>query len=109
MLGRSSASARIQYWTPNEFIYKFPYANEQALEECHKRGVDVMLGWELVKLHKNGIGEKIGTFKNVNSGEVIERPFTHMNINPMSKPWKNLVASGITDSSGMIDVNPYTL
>lgn len=51
--GLSSASARITYFTPNKWIYKFPYANEVALEECHKRGIDVNLGWELTKIHQN--------------------------------------------------------
>jgi len=109
MHGLNHASAKIQYWTPNKFIYKFPYANEIALEECAKRGVDVMLGWELMKIEKNAIGEKIGTFKNVDSGSIIERPFNHVNVNPNSNPHKELVDAGITDSSGLVDVNPYTL
>jgi hypothetical protein len=51
--GRSAAGAKIQYWTPNKEIFRFPYANEVALEECHKRGIDVMFGWEMIKLHFN--------------------------------------------------------
>jgi sulfide:quinone oxidoreductase len=86
-----------------------PYANEVALEECHKRGVDVMFGWEMVKVHKNAIGEKIATFKNVDSGEIIEKPFFHANINPASKGHQELIDAGITDSTGMVDVNPFTL
>jgi hypothetical protein len=46
----SSAGARIQYWTPNKEIYRFPYANEVALDECHKRGIDVMLGYEMLEV-----------------------------------------------------------
>lgn len=107
--GLSHASARIQHWTPNKYIYKFPYANEIALEECAKRGIDVMLGWELVKIEKNAHGEKVGTFKNVDTGSVIDRPFTHVNVNPTSLPHQELVDAGITDSTGMVDVNPYTL
>ena len=33
--GRASRNAKIQYWTPNKEIFKFPFANEVALEECH--------------------------------------------------------------------------
>jgi len=107
--GRAAANARIQYWTPNKEIFKFPYANEVALDECHKRGVDVMFGWEMLKVHMNAHGEKIATFKNVDTAEIIEKPFFHANINPTSKPHAELVEGGITDASGLVDVNPYTL
>ena len=82
--GRSAANARVQYWTPNKEIYRFPYANEVALDECHKRGIDVMFGWELRKVHKNQYGEKIATFRNVDTGDVIEKPFFSTCINPTS-------------------------
>lgn len=68
-----------------------------------------MFGWEMVKLHYNEVGEKIATFKNVDSGETMEHPFTHLNVNPPSKPHAELVEAGITDHTGLVDVNPYTL
>ena len=83
--GRSSAGARIQYWTPNQEIFRMPYANEVALDECHKRCIDVMFGWEMLKLHHNEYSEKIATFRNVETGAIIEKTFTHANINPPSK------------------------
>lgn len=43
-----------------------------------------MFGWEMIKVHMNDIGEKIATFKNVDSGEILEKPFFHANINPPS-------------------------
>jgi sulfide:quinone oxidoreductase len=108
-IGRANANARIQVWTPNDSILSFPYANEIALDECDKRGIDVMLGWDMIKLHQSEVGEKIATFRNVATGEVLEKPFMHANINPTSKPHQSLVDAGITDSTGCIDVNPYTL
>ncbi len=48
--GRSARNAKIQFWTPNQEIYKFPYANEVALEECRKRGIDVFFGWEMTSV-----------------------------------------------------------
>ena len=107
--GLSSQSARITYYTPNKEIYKFGYANEVALEECAKRGIDVNLGWELTKIQVNAQGEKVGTFKNVDSGALKEHAFTHVNINPNSVPHKELVDSGISGKNGMVDVCPYTL
>jgi hypothetical protein len=64
-----------------------PYADEVAQDECHKRGIDVMLGWEMTKVHYSEIGEKIATMRNVDTGETIEHPFMHANINPPSQPF----------------------
>lgn len=107
--GLSSLSARICHYTPNKWIYKFPYANEVAMEECHKRGIDVNLGWELVRIAMNSVGEKVGTFKHVDTGATKDHPFTHVNINPTSVPHKELVDSGIAGKNGMVPVCPYTL
>jgi len=60
-------------------------------------------------VHINEVGEKIATFKNVSTGEVLEKPFMHGNFNPTSLPHQNLIDSGIVDDTGLIDVNPYTL
>jgi len=108
-VGNCALGARVQYWTPNKEIFQFPYANEVALEECHKRGLDVMFGWEMVKVHFDEKGQKIATFKNVDSGEMLEHPFSMANINPPSKTHQELIDGGVTGSDGLIDVNPYTL
>lgn len=108
-LGYASNGARIQFWTPNKEIYQFPYANEVVLDECQKRGIDVYFGWEMIEVKKNHLNEKIAVFKNVDSGEVIEKDFESMSINPASKPHEWLSTSGLTDDKGMIDVNKYTL
>lgn len=107
--GRAAANSRIQYWTPNKEIFRFPYANEVALDECHKRGIDVMFGWEMIKTHKNEYGEKIAVFKNVDSGEILEKPYFSAAINPPSKTFAELTEAGLVDDSGLVDVNPYTL
>lgn len=109
MHGRSSANARIQFWTPNKEIYQFAYANEVALDECAKRGIDVMFGWEMLEVKTNDIDQKIAVFKNVDSGEVIEKDFHAACINPPSKPHDFLVNAGVCDAQGGVDVNQYTL
>lgn len=43
-----------------------------------------MYGWEMKKTHINDHGEKIATMQNVDSGETMEVPFNHANINPTS-------------------------
>lgn len=105
---RSAANARIQYWTPNKEIMQFPYANEVVLDECHKRGIDVMLGWEMTEVKYVG-ANKVAVFRNVDSGETVEKDFAHANINPPSGGWDYLKEAGLTDANGGIDVNKYTL
>lgn len=63
----------------------------------------------MTKVAYNEYGEKIASFTNVDTGATTEVPFNHANINPTSEPQSELVEAGITDSSGMVDVNPYTL
>jgi len=109
MHGRNSANAKIQFWSPNKFIYAFPYANEIALDECAKRGIDVMLGWEMLEVKFNEINQKIAVFKNVDTGEIIEKDFTSAAINPTSKAHSWLDEAGMCDPSGGVDVNRYTL
>ena len=106
---RASRGARIQYFTPNKQVVPFAYADEVIRDECHKRNIEVHTGWELVKLETNDLGEKIGHFKNVDSGETMHHAFTSGNIVPPSHPHQWLKDSGLTDESGLIDVNPYTL
>ena len=84
--GRVGAEAKIQYWTPNKEIFKFSYANEVALDECHKRGIEVYFGWEMIKVEMTPIGEKIATFRNVDTGEIIQNPFHQTCLNPNSIP-----------------------
>ena len=109
MQGRAAKNARIQFWTPNKEIMKFPYANEVVLDECHKRGIEVHYGWEMKSVRTDEHGVKIATFQNVDSGETIEKDFFSANINPPSRPFEELVHSGIAQTDGLIDVNPYTL
>jgi hypothetical protein len=68
-----------------------------------------MFGWEMLKVHQTPSGEKFATFKNVDSGELLEKPFGSACINPPSVPVKELVEGGLTNSKGLVDVNPYTL
>lgn len=73
--GRAAKNARIQYWTPNKEIFKFSYANEIALEECRKRGIEVFFGQEMIKVHTTPLGQKIATFRCVDTGAIVEKDF----------------------------------
>jgi sulfide:quinone oxidoreductase len=107
--GRAAKNAKIQYWTPNKETVPFPYMNEVILDECKKRGIEVHFGWEMKQVKLNEHGQKIAVFKNVDSGEVIEKDFFQAVINPPSRPQQELIDAGLTDGTGLVDVNPYTL
>jgi hypothetical protein len=109
MQGRATPGARVQYWTPNKKIYQFDYANEVALEECHKRNIQVMFGWEMMEVKRNESNQKIAVFRNVDTNEIIEKDFNTGCINPTSKPNSLIADSGLADAGGMMDVNKYTL
>jgi len=49
------------------------------------------------------------TLRNVDTGVEVEKSYTGATVNPTSKPHQWLVDSGVTDSTGMVDVNKYTL
>jgi len=42
--GLSSRDTKIHFYSPNKELYRFPYANEVALDECKKRGIEVHFG-----------------------------------------------------------------
>jgi len=109
MHGRATPGSRVQYWTPNDRIYQFDYANEVALDECHKRGIEVHFGWEMTKVFRNAQNQKIAVMRNVKTGETIEKDFFTGCINPTSKPSPIIAQSGLGDANGMMDVNKYTL
>jgi len=109
MQGRATPGARVQYWTPNKKIYQFDYANEVALEECHKRNIEVMFGWEMMEVKRNESNQKIAVMRNVDTNEIIEKDFNTGCINPTSKPNSLIAESGLADAGGMMDVNKYTL
>ena len=104
----AARSSKIEYWTPNKEIFKFPYANEVVLDECHKRGIEVNFGWEMTSV-RDDAHSKVAVFKNVDSGEVMEQDFTCANINPPSTQHQFLLDAGVCDKEGMVDVNRYTL
>ncbi len=58
---------------------------------------------------KDDKGEKWGIFQNVDTGKTIEKDFNQLVVHPPAKPWNEPKEAGLTDSSGLIDVNPYTL
>jgi hypothetical protein len=59
----------------------------------------------MISVRKNEHGQKIATFKCVDTGAIIEKDFFSAAINPPSKPYQELVDAGLTTSNGLVDVN----
>lgn len=73
LFGRAREDATVQYWTPNKQIFEYDYANEIALSEAEKRGVQVHFGQEMIKVHIDDDGQRIATFKDVDTGAIQEK------------------------------------
>jgi sulfide:quinone oxidoreductase len=63
----------------------------------------------MIKVHTTPQGQKIATFRCVDTGAILEKDFFSAVINPPSKPHKELLESGIATDEGVVDVNPHTL
>ena len=61
------------------------------------------------KVTRDEKGEKYGIFQNVDTGKTIEKDFNQLIVHPPASPHPEAVAAGLTDDSGLVDVNPYTL
>lgn len=109
VFGRASEDARIQFYTPNKSIFEYEYANSVTLEECEKRHIDVHFGQELVKVQRNALGEKVATFKNVDTGATTEKIINGLVAHPTNKTQPELQGTPLVNSKGLVDVNPYTL
>jgi len=51
----------------------------------------------MIEMKSNEYGQKIAVFRNVDSGETIEKDFHSACINPPSKPQQELIDAGITN------------
>lgn len=109
MVEATGAGSRVVYVTPNKSIVPYPYANDVILDECHKRGIEVHLGWEMQSIQEDANGVKTATLRNVDTGVTTEKDFTAATVNPTSRPWGWLKDAGVTDATGMVDINRYTM
>ncbi len=71
--------------------------------------LEIYYGWELIEVKEIEHEQRICVFKNLETGEILEHRFGNLIVFPKSKPDQLLIDSGLTNSEGMVDVNPYTL
>jgi len=62
-----------------------------------------------VKVQRNALGEKIATFKNVETGRTSETIFESLVAHPKAQAHAELQEANLVNDSGLVDVNPYTL
>lgn len=105
---------KIRVITPNDSLFKFPFANEVVMEEISQRGmIETHFGWELqdVEVKDKGVNVKSrnATFKNVKTGELMTVPFGTLLLTPNNKKREMFNSNDIADEDGQVKVNPYSM
>lgn len=105
---------KIRVITPNENLFKFPFANEVVMEEISQRAmIETHFGYELenVEIVDKGINAKAryATFKNTKTGESMRIQFGTLLLTPNNKKRECFNNNDITDEDGQVKVNPYSL
>lgn len=105
---------KVRVITPNKNLFKFPFANEVVMEECSKRQtIETHFGWELVDVEfvEKGVHSlrRFATFRNKETKEEMRLQFGSLLLTPNNKKRQCYESNDITDETGQVTVNPYTL
>lgn len=105
---------KIRVITPNDCLFKMPFANEVVNEEISQRTmIETHFGYELVDVEVIEKGPnatlRYGTFKSVKTGETLRIPFGTLLLTPENKKRQCYENNDITNEQGEVRVNPYSL
>lgn len=108
-----NSNMKVRVITPNENLYRFPFANEVVMDEISQRQMIVPhFGYELVDIEEveaPNANRKYATFKHVKTGETMRLLFGSILITPENKKRSIYENNDITNENGEVTVNPYTL
>jgi sulfide:quinone oxidoreductase len=104
---------KVRVITPNNVLFKFPFANEVMMEEITKRTmIECHFGYKLVDVevsqHLYGY-KRIAVFKNTQTGEEMRLNFGTLLLTPENKKREIYEGNDLADKDGQVTVNPYTL
>jgi len=109
-LGRSM---KVRVITPNNELFKFPFANEIVLDEISQRTtIETHFGWELINIevtHHLNRSTRYAYFRHVTTGEEMRLDFGTFLTTPESKPREIFLGNDLANNKGLVTVNPYTL
>jgi len=104
---------KVRVITPNDNLYKFPFANEIVMDEINDRElIETHFGWEITNIEIiEGINStnRYATFKNVKTGEEMRCLFGTLVLTPENVKREIYQGNDIADETGQVKVNPYSL
>lgn len=104
---------KVRVVTPNDNLFRFPFANEVVMEEISNRQMVVPhFGYELVDVEfveSPNATRRYGIFKHVKTGETMRLLFGSLLITPENKKRSIYNGNDIANENGEVTVNPYTL
>lgn len=105
---------KIRVITPNDNLFRFPFANEVVMEEISQREmIETHFGWEItnVEVVNKSVNSvmRYATFKNVNTGEEMRLPFGTLLLTPENHKRECYSNNDLADKDGQVTVNPYTM
>lgn len=112
--GGKPANTKVHVITPNNVLFKFPFANEVVMEEVSQRKtIELHFGYELVNIEiiEKGIHatHRYATFRHKKTGEEKRMIFGTLLLSPNNKKRACYESNDLTDEHGQVKVNPYTL
>lgn len=109
--GRSK-DIKVRVITPNNYLFRFPFANEVVLDELSQRtSIELHFGYSLTNVeieHKPNATMRYATFKS-KSGEEMRIPFGTLHVTPENKKRQLFENNDVADEHGQVKVNPHTL
>ena len=105
---------KIRVITPNNNLFRFPFANEVVMDEIQERSlIETHFGWKITNVEVEQKGPQAvsrhATFKNVETGEEMRLRFGTLLATPSNKKRACFNSNDLTDENGQVTVNPYSL
>lgn len=112
--GTFSRKIKVRVITPNNYLFRYPFADEVIREECASRtSIELHFGYHLTNVEivdkGNNNLHRYATFKNKATGEEMKLLFGSLLVTPENKKRQIYANNDLTDEHGQVKVNPYTL
>jgi hypothetical protein len=104
---------KVRVITPNDVLFKFPFANEVVNEEISQRtSIETHFGWKLTDveiIEKPNAKLRYATFINKHTKEEMRLQFGTLLVTPENKKRQLFENNDVANEAGEVTVNPYTL
>jgi len=98
--------ADISYWTPGAAMFGVKHYSDKLNKIREERNIAAMFKKTLVKIDPTN---RIATFENPDTKEQTQQTFDMLHVAPYMSPPDFLIGSPLSDDSGWVDVDKFTL